>query len=278
MNSSGGATRRRTGRSRVRRHRRRRQRPNRTPRRRSRARGARVRTGTSQFRSRTRTLDAGVRLVVEQRPVDRSFVVPLAPLRDFAAHEQQLLARGRPLESEQRAQVGELLPAVARHLGDERALAVHDFVVRQRQDVVLRPRVHAAEGELVVVIAPVHRFPRQVLERVVHPAHVPLEAEPEPADVRRSRHHRPRRRLLRVGVRVGKRAVHLFVQLPEESDRLEVLASAELVGDPLARLTRVVEVQHRRDGVDPQAVDVVAVEPEASRCSSGTTAPRCGRS
>ena len=35
-----------------------------------------------------------------------------------------------------------------------------------------------------------------------------------------------------------------------------------LVGDPLAVPARVVEVEHRRDGVDAQAVDVVAVEPE----------------
>ena len=44
--------------------------------------------------------------------------------------------------------------------------------------------------------------------------------------------------------------------------RLEVLAAAVLVGDPLARLARVVEVEHRGDGVHPQAVDVVALEPE----------------
>ena len=40
------------------------------------------------------------------------------------------------------AQVRELLPLVAGHLADERALAVHDFVVRQRQHEVLGERVH----------------------------------------------------------------------------------------------------------------------------------------
>ena len=52
-----------------------------------------------------------------------------------------------------------------------------------------------------------------------------------------------------------------LVELAHEVDRLEVLAAAVLVGDPLAVLARVVEVQHRGDGVDPQPVDVVAVEP-----------------
>jgi hypothetical protein len=38
---------------------------------------------------------------------------------------------------EQRAQVRELLPAVAGHLVDERALAVHHLVVAEHEDEVL---------------------------------------------------------------------------------------------------------------------------------------------
>ena len=48
---------------------------------------------------------------------------PLALLRELAAHEQQLLAGVRPHPRVQRPQVGELLPAVARHLVQQRALA-----------------------------------------------------------------------------------------------------------------------------------------------------------
>ena len=57
-------------------------------------------------------------------------------------------------------------------------------------------------------------------------------------------------------------AVAELVEPLEEVDRLEVLVAAEDVGDPLAGLARVVEVEHRGDGVDPEAVDVVALEPE----------------
>ena len=48
----------------------------------------------------------------------------------------------------------------------------------------------------------------------------------------------------------------------QERDGLEVLAAAELVRHPLARLARVVEVEHRGDGVDAQPVDVELLEPE----------------
>ena len=51
------------------------------------------------------------------------------------------------------------------------------------------------------------------------------------------------------------------VELAQELERLEILAAAVLVRQPLARLAAVVEVQHRRDGIDAQAVDVVALHP-----------------
>ena len=51
------------------------------------------------------------------------------------------------------------------------------------------------------------------------------------------------------------------VQLLEERDGLEVLAAAVRVRHPLARLARVVEVEHRGDGVDAQPVDVELLEP-----------------
>jgi hypothetical protein len=112
-------------------------------------------------------------------------VAPLLPLGELAAHEEELLARVRPHEAVERAQVGELLPVVAGHLREQRPLAVHDFVVREREDEVLRERIDHREGQLVVVVAPVDRLALEVGERVVHPAHVPLEAEAEPAEVRR---------------------------------------------------------------------------------------------
>ncbi len=55
--------------------------------------------------------------------------------------------------------------------------------------------------------------------------------------------------------------VHVPVQPAHELDRVVVLATAVRVRDPLARAPRVVEVEHRRDRVDPDAVGVVGVEP-----------------
>ena len=112
-----------------------------------------------------------------------------------------------------------------------------------------------------MVPAPVHRLLGDVVERVVHPAHVPLEREAEPSAVGRPGDARPGRRLLRDHRDAGVRAVDDRVQLPQERRRLEVLPAAVAVRHPLAGLARVVEVEHRRDGVDSQAVGMELLEP-----------------
>ena len=108
---------------------------------------------------------------------------------------------------------------------------------------------------------PMHRVPREIAEGVVHPAHVPLHAEAEPAHVRGARHHRPRRRLLGDRLRVRVLAIHGLVELPQERHGLQILVAAIFVRDPLARFTAVIEVQHRRHAVDAQPVDMELIEP-----------------
>ena len=137
-----------------------------------------------------------MRRLVEQPPVQAVRVGPLGLLGELAAHEEQLLARVRPHGREVGPHVGQLLPAVAGHLAQQRALAVHDLVVADRQHEVLAPGVHQRERHLVVVPLAVDRLVLHVLQRVVHPAHVPLQAEAEAAQVGRPGHARPRGRLL----------------------------------------------------------------------------------
>ncbi len=45
-------------------------------------------------------------------------------------------------------------------------------------------------------------------------------------------------------------------------NRFQILAPAEVVGNPFARLPRVIEIEHRGDRVHAQAVEVILVDPE----------------
>src|SRR5260370_41974589 len=44
-------------------------------------------------------------------------------------------------------------------------------------------------------------------------------------------------------------------------DRVEVFPAAVDVGDPAPRLTAVIEIEHRGDGIDPEPVDMKFAQP-----------------
>src|SRR5262249_7811950 len=102
----------------------------------------------------------------------------------------------------------------------------------------------------------------QIFKRVMHEAHVPLESETEPTRMGRLRDARPGGRFLSDRRDPGAVAVSERVHPFEELDRLDILIPTKLVREPLACLSRIVEIEHRGDGIDPQAVGMVALEPE----------------
>ena len=76
----------------------------------------------------------------------------------------------------------------------------YDLVVAQRQDELLGEGVHEREGQLAVVVAPVDGLLRQVAQGVVHPPHVPLQPEAQPAVLGGGGHPRPGGGLLLVEI------------------------------------------------------------------------------
>ena len=64
-------------------------------------------------------LQALVRRLVEDPPVQSTLLTPLGGLAELAAHEEQLLAGVRPHEGQVRAHVREFLPLVSRHFGEQ---------------------------------------------------------------------------------------------------------------------------------------------------------------
>ena len=207
-------------------------------------------------------LQPGMGRIVQQTPVQLLVVVPFMALTQFAAHEQQLLARMAPHEPVIGAQVGQLGGVVAGHLFQHAALAMHHFVMADRQDVVFAEPVDQAKGHQVMMIAAMDRILLDIAQGVVHPAHVPLEPEAQPAVVHGRRHARPGGAFLGHGHQAfGPFAVSQRVHLLEEFDRFVILAPAVPVRDPLSVLARIIAVEHRRDSIHPQPVQVEVAQP-----------------
>ena len=197
----------------------------------------------------------------EQVPVEAFLVVPFAALGEFAAHEQQFFAGVAPHVAVVGAQVGELLPAVAGHFREQRAFAVHDFVMRQRQHEVFAVLVDHAEGEQVVVVFAVDGFFAHVAQGVVHPAHVPFELEAEAADFGGVADAGEGGAFFGDGDGAALFVLQDGVGALQEVDGFEVFAAAVLVWHPFAVFARVVAVDHRGDGINAQAVHAVVFNP-----------------
>src|SRR5688572_14680106 len=61
---------------------------------------------------------------------------------------------------------------------------------------------------------------------------------------------------------VADRPVHLL----QELDGFEVFAATESIGDPFAGFAGIVEIEHRCDGIDAQAIDMKFIEPVKRIC------------
>ena len=201
-------------------------------------------------------------VLLGQEPLNGLVVAPLNKLTDLVAHKVELGTGMRHLVEGQRAQAGKLAPPVARHAADERALAVHDFVVAQRADEVLGKGVHDGEREQAVVAGAPRKIGLHVVQGVVHPAHVPLVVEAQAAVLRRIGHERPRGGLLGHHHHVGVVGLHGAVDLTDKRAGVQVLLGTVLVELLLAGIVNAkVEVQHAGHAVHANAVHVEVLEP-----------------
>src|SRR5271170_1377619 len=114
------------------------------------------------------------------------------------------------------------------------------------------------------MVAAMDGFMAHVLEKVVHPTHVPFETKSQATQVSRTRDAGPGCRFFRDGHDSRETLVANGVEMFHEFDGVEILAPAMNIGHPFARFPGVIKVEHRSNGIHSQAIDMVFVEPEKS--------------
>src|SRR3984885_5555151 len=198
----------------------------------------------------------------QQVPLQARIVVPLRPLAELIPHEQELLAGMAEHKPVQEAQIRELLPLIARHFTQHGTLPVDDLIVRERQNEIFGEGINQAKCNLAMLVTSEHWILRQVVQHVMHPAHIPFETESQSSHVSGPRDLRPSRRFFRHHHDVGKCRINMLIQLPQEVNRLYVFFSAIAVWYPLSLPPSIIEIEHGSDGIDPETVNVIFVEPE----------------
>ena len=167
----------------------------------------------------------------------------------------------RDLVGKKRAEVVEFIVVIARHFADQRAFAVHDLVVAEREDEILGIGVGHGERQRVMVALAPQRVEGHIFEHVVHPTHVPLEEEAETAVIVGSGDQREGRGFLRDHHDRGTHLEGRRVESAQEVNGLEVFPAAEAVG--LELLPIIVQVQHGSNCIDSNPVDVKIGKPIA---------------
>lgn len=205
-----------------------------------------------------------VRTSGEERPIEFVVGVPFAALAEFAAHEQEHFSGEKPLVTEQRAKIRKAPPVIAGHAGKQRTFAVDDFIVGKWENEIFVMMIEHRESEIILMELAMDGIVPEINQCIVHPTHVPFEREAEPAEVRRACDLRPRGGFFGDGHDAGKFGVSDVVEFADEINGFKILAAAELVGNPLAFFSGIVEVKHGGDGVYAQAIYVKAVAPEES--------------
>ena len=138
---------------------------------------------------------------------------------------------------------------------------MNDLVVGQRQDIILTGGVGDSECHLIVVEFSEIWIQFHVLQEIMHPAHVPLEGEAETSLFRRFCDTRPCSGLLSDHHGTGEMSGEDTVQMAEELDGFEVLVLAVLIRNPVSIAAAVIQVQHGRDGIYAETVNMEVLYP-----------------
>src|SRR5258708_39616621 len=89
------------------------------------------------------------------------------------------------------------------------------FVMREGEDEILVMMIEHGESEIVLMILAMHRVAFEVIQRVMHPAHVPFEGKSKPSEIRRAWDQWPRRRFLSRSDDAGILGVHHMAEFPQ---------------------------------------------------------------
>ena len=225
--------------------------------------GMQGRFGAVEFVEATdQVLQLLVGFVLQQVPLQIAPDVPLAPLTELHAHKQGFLSGMGEHIAVQTPQVGKFLPLVTGHFPQHIALAVHHFIVGEGEHIVFAVVVPHTEGDVVLVELAEPGVHAEIVEHIVHPAHIPLQVEAETPHVSRPRNHRPGSGFFGNGEDTGEVAENRMVDLAQEVGCFDIFPTPVLVGDPLPFFPAVVEVEHGCHRIHPNAIDVVLIEPE----------------
>ena len=144
---------------------------------------------------------------------------------------------------------------------------MNDFIMRKNKDIVLRICILHGKCHHMMCIFPEIRIQLHILCKIMHPSHIPLQAESQSVILRVScnlwpcsgffcDHHRPR-----ISSKYNR------IKMLEKLNRLKILIATILVWDPLSVLLSIIKIKHGCHCIDTQSVHMEMLDPEQCICN-----------
>ncbi|SQC56458.1 Uncharacterised protein [Listeria newyorkensis] len=138
-----------------------------------------------------------IQILLQIRPFQFLRKLPFQKLPRLIAHEIQFFPRVRHQKRLQRSDPSKLIITIAWHFVHHRLLAMHHFIMGQRQNIILLKHIHKRKRHEVKMILAKQRVHLEKFQNIVHPTHIPLIIKTKSVRVHRHRHTRISRTFLR---------------------------------------------------------------------------------
>ena len=202
------------------------------------------------------------RILFHQMPIQAVIKIPLNELTELSTHEHQFLPRmGHPVRKEI-PKSGELLPIIARHLADQGTFPMDHLIMGQRQYKILRKSIHQRKCKLILVPFPIDGIQADIIQHIIHPAHIPLIVEAHATGIDRFGYKRPGSGLLRNHQCLRMILEYRFIELLDELHGFQIATIPIFIRLPIAILPGIIQIKHIGHRIDTQAIDMELLQPK----------------
>ena len=161
-------------------------------------------------------------------------------------------------------QVRHLLFLIPRHLVQKRAFSMDYLIMRQTQKEFLTVGIDHTESQLIMSSASVDGIFLHIINKVVHPSHIPLVVKTQAVVFYFACDLRPG-----CGFFCDKQGIRMFflkdrVQMFQELYGFQIFISAVDISYPFSVIFSIIQVKHRGHSVHTDSVGMILLCPEQS--------------
>ena len=131
---------------------------------------------------------------------------------------------------------------------------MYDLVMGKRQHKVLTVGVNHAESQFIMMMCTEIRIIADIGQVIIHKAHIPLKVKAKAFVIQGTRYLRPCGRFFGNHQHIRIPLFHNGIQMLDHFNRFQILIAAINIGNPLAILTSIIQIQHGSNRIHADSI------------------------